>query len=302
MRKPFRLRQWLILVSKMWKTADFSGFWVALFLAVCLFAAAVNAEQGVPNLEQRVTDLTGTLSAQQRTALEQRLQAFEQQKGSQIAVLIVASTKPEDIAQYAIRVVEQWRLGRKGVDDGILMLLAKDDRATRIEVGYGLEGVVPDVLAKRIIDDIMIPYFRQGDYSGGINAGVDSLIGIFDGVPLPAPQASFVDGRVQHLLPLLVFLAVAGAWILRTLFGSFLGGIINGSVVGIIAWLLNAGWLVVCLAALFAFMVSLSNGRRAFRGRHNDNFYDDDDFGGGSGGGFSGGGGGFGGGGASGRW
>ncbi|MDX8126604.1 YgcG family protein [Methylomonas sp. OY6] len=284
------------------KTAGFSGFWVARFLAVCLFAAAVNAEQVVPNLEQRVTDLTATLSAQQRTALEQRLQAFEQQKGSQIAVLIVATTQPEDIAQYAIRVVEQWRLGRKGVDDGILMLLAKDDRVTRIEVGYGLEGVVPDVLAKRIIDEIMIPYFRQGDYAEGINAGVDSLIGIFDGVPLPAPQASFVDGRVQRLLPLLVFLAVAGAWILRTLFGSVLGGIINGSVVGIIAWLLNAGWLVVCLAALFAFMVSLSNGRRAFRGRQNDNFYDDDDFGGGSGGGFSGGGGGFGGGGASGRW
>jgi len=144
----------------MLKTAGFLGFWVTVLLTVCLFVTAVSAEQGVPNLEQRVTDLTATLSAQQRTALEQRLQAFEQQKGSQIAVLIVASTQPEDIAQYAIRVVEQWRLGRKDVDDGILMLLAKDDRVTRIEVGYGLEGVVPDVLAKRIIDDIMIPYFR----------------------------------------------------------------------------------------------------------------------------------------------
>ncbi|MDT4291549.1 YgcG family protein [Methylomonas sp. MO1] len=283
-------------------SAAFPGFVAAVLLVWCLFAKAVIAEQAVPNLEQRVTDLTATLSAQQKTTLEQRLQAFEQQKGSQIAILIVASTQPEDIAQYAIRVVEQWRLGRKGVDDGILMLLAKDDRATRIEVGYGLEGVVPDVLAKRIIDDIMIPYFRQGDYAAGINAGIDSLIGIFDGVPLPAPQASFVDGRVQRLLPLLVFLAVAGGWILRTLFGSFLGGIINGSVVGILAWLLNAGWLVACLAAFFAFMVSLSNGRRAFRGRQNDNFNDDDDFGGGPGGGFSGGGGGFGGGGASGRW
>ncbi len=256
----------------------------------------------MPNLEHRVTDLTATLSAQQNAMLEQRLQAFEQQKGTQIAVLIVASTQPEDIAQYAIRVVEQWRLGRKGVDDGILMLLAKDDRATRIEVGYGLEGVVPDVLAKRIIDDIMIPYFRQGDYATGINAGVNSLIGIFEGVPLPASKSSFIDDRVQRLLPLLAVLAVAGGWVLRTLFGGFLGGIINGSLVGSIAWLLNAGWLVVFLAAFFAFMISLSNGRRAFRGRRNDDFYDDNDFGGGQGGGFSGGGGGFGGGGASGRW
>ncbi|WP_020481867.1 TPM domain-containing protein [Methylomonas sp. MK1] len=284
------------------KPAGLPRFVVAVLLLACLIAKAVSAEQAVPNLEHRVTDLTATLSAQQNAMLEQRLQAFEQQKGTQIAVLIVASTQPEDIAQYAIRVVEQWRLGRKGVDDGILMLLAKDDRATRIEVGYGLEGVVPDVLAKRIIDDIMIPYFRQGDYATGINAGVNSLIGIFEGVPLPASKSSFIDDRVQRLLPLLAVLAVAGGWVLRTLFGGFLGGIINGSLVGSIAWLLNAGWLVVFLAAFFAFMISLSNGRRAFRGRRNDDFYDDNDFGGGQGGGFSGGGGGFGGGGASGRW
>lgn len=260
---------------------------------------AVNAEQVVPNLEQRVTDLTATLSVQQRTALEQRLQTFEQQKGSQIAVLIVASTQPEDIAQYAIRVVEQWRLGRKGVDDGILILLAKDDRVTRIEVGYGLEGVVSDVLAKRIIDDIMIPHFRQGDYAGGINAGVDSLIGLIQGEPLPAPAAPrAMDDRLNQYFSFLFLLAIAGGGILRAVLGRFLGGLVNGGVVGALVWFLGGGLLFALLLAVVAFLMTQSNGR-GFRGGRGGGF-GSGGFGGG--GGFYGGGGGFGGGGASGRW
>ncbi|OAH98087.1 hypothetical protein A1353_22115 [Methylomonas methanica] len=278
--------------------AGFPGFVVAFLLVVCLFTTLASAEQAVPSLEQRVTDLTATLSVQQRTALEQRLQAFEQQKGSQIAVLIVASTQPEDIAQYSIRVVEQWRLGRKGVDDGILMLLAKDDRASRIEVGYGLEGVVPDVLAKRIIDDIMIPYFRQGDYTAGINAGVDSLIGLIQGEPLPAPAASrAMDGPLNQYFPFLFLLAIAGGGILRAVLGRFLGGLINGGVVGVLVWFLGGGLLFALLLAFVAFLMTQSNGR-GFRGGRGGGFGG----GGFGGGGFSGGGGGFGGGGASGRW
>jgi uncharacterized protein len=281
----------------MGEAAGFPRLLVAVLLVACLFAKAVIAEQAVPNLEHRVTDLTATLTVQQQSALEQRLQAFEQQKGTQIAVLIVASTQPEDIAQYSIRVVEQWRLGRKGVDDGILMLLAKDDRATRIEVGYGLEGVVPDVLAKRIIDDIMIPYFRQGDYVGGINAGVDSLIGLIQGEPLPAPAAPrALDGRLNQYFPFLFLLAIAGGGILRAVLGRFLGGLINGGLVGALVWLLGGGLLFALLLAFVAFLMTQSNGR-GFRGGSGGGFG-----GGGFGGGFSGGGGGFGGGGASGRW
>ncbi|AMK78732.1 MULTISPECIES: TPM domain-containing protein [Methylomonas] len=281
------------------KPAGFPGFVVAVMLAACLFTTLASAEQAVPSLEQRVTDMTATLSAQQRTALEQRLQAFEQQKGSQIAVLIVASTQPEDIAQYAIRVVEKWRLGRKGVDDGILLLLAKDDRTTRIEVGYGLEGVVPDVLAKRIIDDIMIPYFRQGDYAKGINAGVDSLIGLIQGEPLPAPAAPrAIDGPLNQYFPFLFLLAIAGGGILRAVLGRFLGGLVNGGLVGILVWLLGGGLLFALLLAFVAFLMTQSNGR-GFRGGRGGGF-GSGGFGGG--GGFSGGGGGFGGGGASGRW
>jgi uncharacterized protein len=281
----------------MGEAAGFPRLLVAVLLVACLFAKAVIAEQAVPNLEHRVTDLTATLTVQQQSALEQRLQAFEQQKGTQIAVLIVASTQPEDIAQYSIRVVEQWRLGRKGVDDGILMLLAKDDRATRIEVGYGLEGVVPDVLAKRIIDDIMIPYFRQGDYVGGINAGVDSLIGLIQGEPLPAPAAPrALDGRLNQYFPFLFVLAIAGGGILRAGLGRFLGGLINGGLVGALVWLLGGGLLFALLLAFVAFLMTQSNGR-GFRGGSGGGFG-----GGGFGGGFSGGGGGFGGGGASGRW
>ncbi|WKJ88571.1 YgcG family protein [Methylomonas montana] len=278
-------------------SAVLGRFAAFLLLMACLLATAASAEQAVPNLEHRVTDLTGVLTAAQQSALEQRLQAFEQQKGSQIAVLIVASTQPEDIAQYSIRVVEHWLLGRKGIDDGILILLAKDDRATRIEVGYGLEGVVPDVLAKRIVDDIMIPHFRRGDFAAGINAGVDSLIGLIQGEPLPTPKPSAIDGQLNQYFPYLFLLAMVGGGILRAILGRFLGGLVNGGVVGLLVWFLGGGLLFALGLALVAFIMTQSNGR-GFGGRGGG-------FGGGGGyssGGFSGGGGGFGGGGASGRW
>ena len=167
----------------------FTLAWSRVLLAVALFTAAFAlADVAVPPLKARVTDLTGTLSAQQQATLEQTLAAFEQRKGSQIAVLLVPTTQPESVEEYAVRVEEKWKLGRKGVDDGALLLIAKNDRKLRIEVGYGLEGVLNDATAKRIIADDITPLFKQGDFYGGITAGVDRMIKVMDGEPLPPPK------------------------------------------------------------------------------------------------------------------
>ncbi len=140
------------------------------------------------HFKSRVTDLTGTLSANEAAQLEQKLAAFEAKKGSQIAVLIVPTTQPETIEQYSIRVADAWKLGRKGIDDGAVLLIAKQDRTVRIEVGYGLEGVLPDAIAKRIIEETIVPKLRQGNFAGAIDAGIDKMIGVIQGEPLPPPQ------------------------------------------------------------------------------------------------------------------
>jgi uncharacterized protein len=252
----------------------------------------------VPPLEKRVTDLTGTLTPDQQSTLDARLAAFEQQKGSQIAILIVPTTQPEDIAQYSIRVVDTWKLGRKGVDDGALVLLAKDDRALRIEVGYGLEGSVPDAIARRIADEVMIPRFREGDFNGGFSAGVDRLIGVIEGEPLPQPQnRQPTGGGLEQYFAVLLFAAIMVGGILRAVLGRFLGATVNAGVVGGAVWLLGGGLMFVVMLSFMAFMIALGGGRGFHGGMGRGGF------GGGSGGGgFSGGGGGFGGGGATGRW
>ena len=278
------------------RTAARAG-WLGL-LALLLSWLAL-AELAVPRLEARVTDLTATLTAAERDALERRLAAFEAEKGSQLAVLIVPSTRPETVEQYAIRVAETWRLGRQGVDDGILLLVAKDDRAVRIEVGYGLEGVVPDALAKRIIEEVIVPRFRVGDYNGGLVAGIEALIGRISGEPLP-PPAGQVQGRpgahfLEHTLPVaMMFVFVVGG-LLRTLLGRLPGAGVAGGVAFIGAWLLLGSLLAALIIALIAFFITLAGVNRG-------GVYGGGRGGGGFGGGFSGGGGGFGGGGASGRW
>jgi len=265
------------------------------------------AEVPVPPLEKRVTDLTGTLTGQQQEALESRLAAFEQQKGSQIAVLIVPTTQPEAIEQYSIRVAEQWKLGRKGVDDGVLLLVAKNDRKLRIEVGYGLEGALNDATSKRIIEEFIVPHFKQGDFPGGISAGVDRIVAVVNGEPLPAPSAQAGGGKIPHptLLGLLwdnLLVAIFVFWIvgtvLRGFLGDFMGAAVNGGLVGLLVWFLSASLLITLGAAIVAFILTLlevnaGSGGGSYSG------------GGGfssSGGGFSGGGGSFGGGGASGSW
>ena len=155
------------------------------------FAPRVAAQIPLPKLEARVTDLTGTLTAAQQSALEEKLAAFEARKGAQIAVLILPTTEPEDIAQFGVRLLETWKLGRKGVDDGAALIVAKEDRELRIEVQYGLEGVLTDATSGRIINETIVPLFKQGDFYGGINAGVDQMLRVVDGEPLPEPDQAW---------------------------------------------------------------------------------------------------------------
>jgi uncharacterized protein len=266
-----------------------------LLVLLCLSPLLVKAEVEVPPLKARVTDLTGTLTSGQQAALESRLAAFEQQKGSQIAVLVVPSTQPEDITQYSIRVAEQWKLGRKGMDDGALLLVAKNDRTLRIEVGYGLEGAIPDAIAKRIIEEIIVPRFRQGDFHGGIDAGVDRMMRIIQGEPLPEPAHSDANpDAVERNLPLLFFAALIAGGLLRAVFGNFTGGLLTGTIISVAVWIMGAGLIFALIAGVIAFIVTLGGGRGFHGGGMGS--------GGFGGGGFSGGGGGFGGGGASGRW
>ena len=272
-----------------------------------LLPLAAPAEVPVPPLTAPVIDQTGTLTGEQIAELDRTLRAFHERKGSQISVLLVPSTQPESIEQYSIRVVEQWQLGRQGVDDGVLLLVAKDDRAVRIEVGYGLEGALPDVIAHRITDQVIVPRFRQGDFAGGISEGVNRMVAVLDGEPLPAPQPRRAQRSVEGIgsaLPLLLMLVFVGGGILRRIFGSLGGATVLGGIAGVIAWVLTAVLGVAIGAALIAFFFTLlgggggggwSSGRRGGWGGGSRG-------GGGFGGGWSGGGGGFGGGGASGRW
>lgn len=288
--------------------------WLSCLLLLLLPWTA-QAEVPIPPLEARVTDLAGSLQPEQKAALESRLAAFEQQKGSQIAVLLVPTTQPESIEQYGIRVAENWQLGRKGVDDGLLVLMATEDRAVRIEVGYGLEGVIPDAIANRVIEEIMIPHFREGDVAGGLNAGVERLIGLVEGEPLPEPEPQASGSTpLDQFFPLVFFAAIIIGGLLRTLLGRVLGGAATGGLVGLLVWALGAGLVFALVLGAMAFVMALGSGRGfhggGLPGSGRGGFgsggtSSSGGFGGGgfsSGGGFSGGGGGFGGGGASGRW
>ena len=274
-----------------------------LFLVSSFAQAALVA---IPELKTRVTDLTQTLSQAQQVALEAKLAAFEQKKGSQIAVLIVPTTQPEDIAQYSIRVADAWKLGREKSEDGILLLIAKDDKKSRIEVGYGLEGAVNDLTAHRIRTEVMRPLIRAGDIFGGIDAGVDQLIKVIDGETLPAPSGEAFNGMgIQNMLPLLLFGGLISGLFLRSMFGTFPGSALNGGLVGGAVWLLGAalGGAAIFAFAAFIFTMMMGGGRGI--SGYGGIPMGGGGWGGGSSGGSSwggGGGGGFGGGGASGDW
>lgn len=273
-----------------------------LLLLIALLGAVwgSSAEVAVPPLTAHVIDQTSTLTAEQQAALEQQLRAFEARKGSQIAVLLVATTAPETIEQYAMRVVEQWKLGRQQVDDGLLLIIAKADRTLRIEVGYGLEGVLNDATSKRIISEVITPRFKQGDFYGGISAGIDQMIRLIDGEALPAPKKRPANGiaALQNSLPLLLIATLMAGGLLRALLGPLPGALVGGTVIALLTWLLVGAAFIALFAGIIAFLFTLLGGGRRGIGGFSGGFGGR----GGFGGGFSGGGGGFGGGGASGRW
>lgn len=271
------------------------------------FAPAALAEVAVPALTGRVVDRTGTLPSGQIATLDATLKAFEDRKGSQVAVLIVPTTAPETIEQFSLRVAEQWKIGRKKVDDGAILLVAKDDRALRIEVGYGLEGALNDVTAKRIIDEIIVPRFRAGDFAGGVSAGVDRILKVIDGEPLPAPKPQRTDAYdgVDPFNPFLIVGVLVLGGILRGVLGRLMGSLVTGGLAAAAAWFLLGTLTMSLIAGVVAFVFTLVSdslmgsgiGRGGFGGG-----FGGGSMSGGSGGGFGGGGGSFGGGGASGRW
>jgi len=282
---------------------------VALMLC---WAFAAAADVAVPPLTGRVVDKTATLSSSDSASLDQTLKNFEARKGSQIAVLIVPTTQPETIEQYSLRVAEAWKVGRKKIDDGAILVVAKDDGKLRIEVGYGLEGALTDVTAKRIIDEVITPKFRSGDFAGGISAGVDRIIRVIDGEPLPAPaQARQDTGLLSQLDPFNPFLIVAViviGGILRGVLGRLFGSLATGGVVAALFWFIAASLSLSAIGGIVAFLVTMFGDAMMSSGgvgRSGGWVSTGGGFSGGSGsggGGFSGGGGGFGGGGASGSW
>ena len=275
------------------------GRFAALWLSMVLLAPCIAmAQVAVPALLGHVTYKTGTLTPDQTAGLEQKLTEFENRKGSQLAVLMVPTTDPEDIAQFSLRVVEQWKLGRKNVDDGVLLIVAKNDRTLRIEVGYGLEGVLSDIISQRIINETILPWFKQGQFHAGIAAGLDQIMRVVDGEPMPEPKRNQGDAYqgILQFAPFFFVVAIALGGALRRMFGQFFGALVTGVVVTVVAWLLIGALFVSLLAGIAAMLMTLIGlGSR----QHGMGYSGRGGFGGG---GFSGGGGGFGGGGASGRW
>ncbi len=292
-------------------------FLVATLLAMTGLARAQDL-QPVPPLSARVIDTTGTLDAIQIKGLDEKLAAFETDKGTQIAFLIVASTQPEDIASYANRVGNSWKIGRKGVGDGLILVVAKNDRKVRIEVAKTLEGAIPDLAAKQIIDDAITPNFRKGDYAGGLQAAADQIIARIKGEALPAPAAKSSSGKGgdgfdwMDLAIFLFFAVPIGGGLLRGVLGRKLGALVTGGGVGLIALFITSSLIVASIAGVVGLLFSLfssfipagfsrnwSSGRGWSSGGGGGGFSS----GGSDGGGFSSGGGGdFGGGGASGDW
>jgi uncharacterized protein len=283
------------------------------------FAAA--ADVAVPPLSGRVVDQTGTLSSGDIASLTETLKSLEARKGSQVAVLIVPTTEPETIEQYSIRVAEAWKIGRKKIDDGALLVVAKNDRHLRIEVGYGLEGSLTDATTKRIIDEDITPKFKAGDFAGGITAGVNRMIRVIDGERLPAPEPPHWQSpgsfNIDPFNPFLIIPVLLFGGLMRSTLGRLFGSAATGGLVTLVAWYLFGSLLAAVLAGVLASIfvmfgdsiTSPAPGRRGRGGGWSGGGYGGSYSGGGGssggssdGGGFSGGGGSFGGGGASGSW
>jgi uncharacterized protein len=293
-----------------------------LVLFLCWTQAAF-ADAEVPELKGRVVDLTNTLNASYIETLNQRIHSFEQRKGSQIAILIVPTTQPETIEQYSIRAAEAWKIGRKKIDDGALLVIAKNDHKLRIEVGYGLEGALTDITSRRIIDEVIAPRFKEGDFAGGISEGLTRMIGVIDGEPLPKPKPEASHGPDVEWMNALSaswpFILVGALFIgsaMRAIFGRLLGASAAGGIFAVLGWFIAGSLIAGAIMGVVAFLLVLIVGDSASlgvspRGRRSDDWSSGWSSGGSSGwssGSSSsdsdsgGGGGSFGGGGASGSW
>lgn len=292
------------------------AFGVGALWLLWMAVAWAQAVLPLPELRSRVIDQTGTLDPAQQAALESRLAAFEAQRGTQIVVVLVPTTQPEDIADYTQRLGDAWKIGRQDVGDGVLFVVAKNDRRVRIATSKTLEGAIPDLVARRIIDQAVTPAFRSNDFAGGIGAGVDQIMARVSGENLPLPETGNAPDDAgfapMDLLIFLVFAVPMFSAVLRSLFGNKLGTLLTGASAGAIAWVLTtvvwiavgAGLLAMLAALFFQMLPSMpSSGRGRHGGGWGGGGFGGGSRGGGSGGGFSSGGGGnFGGGGASGSW
>ena len=300
------------LTARMLRSLCALVLWVA-----CAPAFAQADLAAIPKLDRPVVDTTGTLDATQVSALDQQARALQQRKGSQLQVLMVPTTQPETIEQYTVRAFEQYKLGRKGVDDGVLVVVAKNDRRVRIEPGYGLEGAIPDAIANRIIQEYMVPKFRAGDYGGGLIDATGALTKIIDGEELPPPMADnrpAAGHRDSGNWFFALFIAFMAATFVRGLFGRLpaaLRGVVGAAAAGGLAWLVSSLLFVGGIGAFLGFWIGLSAAPSGRYARHHGwggfggGGVGGGGFGGGGfggGGGWSGGGGSSGGGGASGSW
>jgi uncharacterized protein len=280
-------------------STTFAKPWQMVWLILLCQLTPAWAYIEIPKLSSRVTDLTATLSAEQAQALESKLAAFEAKKGSQIAVLIIPTTQPEDIAEFAIKVVDLWGIGRKGIDDGLILIIAKNDRKIRVEVNYGLEGVIPDAIAKRIGTETIAPYFKNDDYYGGINAGVDQIMGLIEGEQLPAPTQTNATQQDEGGFIFLLFGGLFAGSILSSMFGRVAGGLTAGIGSGVLAYLLlGFGIGAILIGIIVFFLTSARSGGGGGWSNGGGGYYG----GGSSGGSWSGGGGSGGGGGATSSW
>jgi uncharacterized protein len=243
---------------------------LALFL--CWTQAAL-ADTEVPELKGRVVDLTNTLNASYIETLNQRIRSFEQRKGSQIAVLIVPTTQPETIEEYSIRAAEAWKIGRKKIDDGALLVIAKNDHKLRIEVGYGLEGALTDITSRRIIDEVIAPRFKEGDFAGGISEGLTRMIGVIDGEPLPKPKPEASHGPDVDWMsglsagwPFILVGALMIGSFLRAVFGRLLGASAAGGVFAVLGWFIVGSLIAGAVMGGVAFLLVLIVGDSASLG------------------------------------
>src|SRR4249919_497681 len=227
----------------------------AFALVIASASALAQADAPIPKLDRPVIDTTGTLDAASIATLEQQARALQQRKGSQVQVLMIATTQPETIEQYTVRAFEQYKLGRKGVDDGVLIVVAKDDHRVRIEPGYGLEGAIPDAIANRVIQEYLVPKFRANDYAGGLTDASAALTKLIDGEELPAPMAEPKPVKRNNGGDWMfaLFAAFIVAQVVRGVFGrapSLLRGVVGAGVAGGVAWLLSSLLLVGGLGAV----------------------------------------------------